>query len=46
MLASLITRAVLIYVPAHEPDTIIVNLLLGIVALTVWTVKYDNATGF
>ena len=43
---SLIVEAVMIYIPAHEPNTIIVNAVFGIVSLTIWTIKFDRATNF
>lgn len=46
VLSTMAKDAVLIYVPAHSPGTILLNFLIGIVVLGVWTLRYDRATAF
>jgi len=45
-MAAMIERAVRIYIPATEPSAFILNCILGVVAVGIWTVRYDNATNF
>lgn len=46
VLSAMVAKAVLIYVPAHRPATVVLNFLLGIGVLVLWTVRYDRATNF
>lgn len=46
ILSKMLKDAVLIYVPAHSPGTVLLNVLFGVGVLAVWTLKYDRATDF
>jgi len=46
VLSSMLVEAVMIYIPAHKPATVILNFIIGIGVLVIWTLKYERATSF
>ncbi len=46
VLSSMLVEAVMIYHPAHNPATVVLNFVIGLGILVIWTLRYERATSF